>query len=177
LRSSSPLDSERSIIAKGVGKRWIFERSIRIKETKATIKTSSMRHIDVGFASLLKNRKRLEHYLLQNKRFLEAMDPVDVEENSPDIVLRMSVAARKFGVGPMASVAGVLADLCLEEILSRGAVFGMVENGGEIAVNGMNQLLVSIFAGDSPLSNRLGLQLTSLDLPIGIGTSSATAER
>ena len=74
----------------------------------------------------------------------------------------------------MASVAGVLADLCLEEILSRGAVFGMVENGGEIAVKGMSRLLVSIFAGDSPLSNRLGLQLTNRDLPIGIGTSSAT---
>lgn len=174
MRSSSPLGSEKGVISKGVRKRWIFERSIRIKETKATIKTSSMRFVDIGFASLLKNRKRLEHFLIQNKSFKEAMKPVDVSKDSPDIISRMSVAAKRFGVGPMASVAGALADLCLEEILLRGAEFGMVENGGEIAVNGMDRLLVSIFAGDSPLSNRLGLQLAGRDLPIGIGTSSAT---
>jgi ApbE superfamily uncharacterized protein (UPF0280 family) len=38
----------------------------------------------------------------------------------------------------------------------------------------MQELLVSIYAGQSPLSNTVGLQLTTLDLPIGIGTSSAT---
>ncbi len=151
-----------------------FTKSLTIKETNATIKTSSPRHIDIGVGSLLRNRRQLESFLQRDRSFLEAMSPVDVEEDSPEVVLRMCTAAKKFGVGPMASVAGALADLCLEDMLAKGARFGMVENGGEIAVDGIKDLLVSIYAGQSPLSNRIGLQLTTTDLPIGIGTSSAT---
>jgi len=113
-------------------------------------------------------------FLEQNNDFLQAMSPMDLEGNFPEVVLRMLIAARRFGVGPMASVAGALADLCLEDMLNRGAEFGMVENGGEIAACGMQDLIVSIFAGSSPLSNRIGMQLSTLDFPIGIGTSSAT---
>lgn len=151
-----------------------FTKRIIIRETKATIRTSSQRHIDIGVASLRRNRQQLESFLIRNRAFLEALSPVDVAEDSPEVVLRMATATKKFGVGPMASVAGALADLCLEEMLSKGAHFGMVENGGEIAANGFKKLLVSVFAGNSSLSNRIGMQLTSLDLPIGIGTSSAT---
>ena len=151
-----------------------FTKSLVIKETKATIRTSSPRHIDIGISSLLRNRRLLESFLQRDKDFLKAMTPVGVKEGSPEVVLRMCAAAEKFEVGPMASVAGALADLCLEDMLDKGARFGMVENGGEIVVQGMRELLVSIYAGNSPLSNRIGLQLTNLDLPIGIGTSSAT---
>jgi len=149
-------------------------KSLVFKETKATIRTSSQRHIDIGIRSLLRNRKLLESFIQRDKDFLQAMTPVQVRKGSPEVVLRMCAAAEEFDVGPMASVAGALADMCLEEMLARGARFGMVENGGEIAVHGIQGLLVSIYAGDSPLSNRIGLQLTIRDLPIGIGTSSAT---
>ena len=93
-----------------------FIKSIVFKETRATIRTSSQRHIDIGIASLLRNRGQLESFLSRNKTFLQVMSPVDVTEDSPEIVLRMAAATKKFGVGPMASVAGALADLCLEEM-------------------------------------------------------------
>jgi len=149
-------------------------RRVVIKETKATIRSNSQRFIDIGVSSLLMNRRHIESFLKQNREFQDTMVPLEVDGDSPEVIRRMSNAAARFGVGPMAAVAGALADLCLEDMLSRGAQFGMVENGGEIAVRGMNELLVSIFAGASPLSNRLGLDLREPDLPIGIGTSSAT---
>jgi ApbE superfamily uncharacterized protein (UPF0280 family) len=82
----------------------------------------------------------------------------------------MAEAAEKANVGPMAAVAGVLADLAVKDMLSAGCEVAVVENGGEISAMSNTPIDVAVAAGDEPLSKRFGFRLT--DFPAGVATSS-----
>jgi ApbE superfamily uncharacterized protein (UPF0280 family) len=82
----------------------------------------------------------------------------------------MAEAAEKANVGPMAAVAGVLADLAVKAMVTAGCEVAVVENGGEISAVSNMPIDVAVAAGDTPLSKRFGFRLT--DFPVGIATSS-----
>jgi uncharacterized protein len=87
----------------------------------------------------------------------------------------MAAASEIAGVGPMAAVAGLFAREVGEAILKNFSVEEMViENGGDIFVLLKNELVLSVFAGDSPLSERIGLVIPSETGKIGICTSAGT---
>ena len=48
------------------------------------------------------------------------------------------------------------------------------ENGGDIFLQRNQECLTAIYAGESPLSNRIGLRITADTMPIGICTSSGS---
>jgi ApbE superfamily uncharacterized protein (UPF0280 family) len=73
-------------------------------------------------------------------------------------------------VGPMASVAGVLADLAVLDMKNIGCEVAVVENGGEVSAISDVPIDVGLSAGDVSLSNRFGFRLS--DFPIGLATSS-----
>jgi len=50
----------------------------------------------------------------------------------------------------------------------------MVENGGDLFLNVDGNVLIGIFAGDSPLSGRIALSVEAKETPLGICTSSGT---
>ncbi|RLB69248.1 MAG: UPF0280 family protein [Deltaproteobacteria bacterium] len=92
----------------------------------------------------------------------------------PDVVAAMVAAAGKAGVGPMAAVAGVLAEAVGRDLLAASPVV-MVENGGDIFLAGACSYTVGIFAGRSPFSGKLGIRLSRPEkFSAGICTSSAT---
>jgi len=82
----------------------------------------------------------------------------------------MAETSRRAHVGPMAAVAGVIADLAVDAIVKEGASVAVVENGGEAALYSDRSLIVSVGAGDNPLSESIGFRVTSF--PCGIATSS-----
>jgi uncharacterized protein len=82
----------------------------------------------------------------------------------------MAEAAEKADVGPMAAVAGVLADLAMKDMLNAGCKVAVVENGGEISAMSNEPIDVAVAVGDEPLSRRFGFRLT--EFPIGVATSS-----
>ena len=82
----------------------------------------------------------------------------------------MANAAEKANVGPMAAVAGVLADLAVKDMLAAGCEVAVVEDGGEVSAVSNMPIDVAFAAGDEPLSKRFGFKLT--DFPIGVATSS-----
>jgi ApbE superfamily uncharacterized protein (UPF0280 family) len=82
----------------------------------------------------------------------------------------MAEAAAKADVGPMAAVAGAIADLAVEEMKRVGCEVAVVENGGEIAADANQPVDVAVAAGEEPLSKRFGFRLT--EFPIGVATSS-----
>jgi ApbE superfamily uncharacterized protein (UPF0280 family) len=82
----------------------------------------------------------------------------------------MAESAFKAGVGPMAAVAGAIADLALAKMITAGCMVAVVEDGGEIAAQSDIPVDVALSAGDDPLSKRFGFRLT--EFPIGIATSS-----
>ncbi len=122
---------------------------------------------------VLKYRAMLEKYIEEHPSFLTALQPLRVDESAPDIVKEMSAAATKVGVGPMAAVAGAIAEFVGNELLPYSPDI-IIENGGDIFIKATEKRIVGIYAGDSPLTNKMGLEIEAGDTPLGVCTSSGT---
>ena len=119
-------------------------------------------------------RVQIENYLAEHPEFATSLAPLQKDELAPPVVRRMCEAASHAGVGPMAAVAGGIAECVGQGLLDEGHKEIIVENGGDLFLSRSVALTVSIFAGQSPLSNRLGLTITPEQMPLGICTSSGT---
>lgn len=119
-------------------------------------------------------RLQIENYLSGHPDFGSSLTPLEPDELAPPVVGRMLHAARKCGVGPMAAVAGGIAEFVGRGLVDAGYKELIVENGGDIYLNRSAELTVSVYAGQSPLSNRLGLKISPAQMPLGICTSSGT---
>jgi uncharacterized protein len=122
---------------------------------------------------VLKYRDQLEGYIGHNPAFQTSLEPVTVPENAPAIVREMAEAGKKVGVGPMAAVAGAIAEYVGRELLTFTPEI-IVENGGDIYLKILKKRIVGIYAGDSPLSGKIGLEINPRDTPLGACTSSGT---
>jgi len=122
---------------------------------------------------VLKHRGSIEKYIAGHHDFLTSLEPLDVGPEAPKIVRDMAEAARMAGVGPMAAVAGAVAEFVGRELLDFSPEV-IVENGGDIFIKIQRQRTIGIFAGNSPLTGKLGLEINPEDTPLGICTSSGT---
>lgn len=120
-----------------------------------------------------KYREMLESYIEKNPLFLTSLEPVALSEDAPRIVKAMAEAASKVGVGPMAAVAGAIAEFVGTELLEFSPEV-IVENGGDIFMKSLKDRVVGVFAADSPFTGRIGIEIKSADTPMGICTSSGT---
>ena len=118
-------------------------------------------------------RKQLELYIQEDPEFRTTLEPHFLRPDAPPLARVMNQAAWQAGVGPMAAVAGAMAEavgrgLCpqVREIL--------VENGGDIFLQIRRPRLVGIFAGLSPFSHRLAVEIDPQWGPVGVCTSSGT---
>lgn len=145
------------------------KRTFNYKETSCTITADSEAAIEIAISSIKHHRSQLENYIRKNPKFLHSLKPVQVYKG-PVIARLMAEAAERAGVGPMAAIAGALADLAVEDMVSTGAKIAVVENGGEVYAISDTPINVALAAGDSPLSKRIGFRLE--DFPIGVATSS-----
>lgn len=120
---------------------------------------------------VLKYRNQLETYIEKKPFFIKSMSPFEDDPFAPEIIKEMIKASKVAGVGPMASVAGVIA-----EAVGRGLIKYskevIVENGGDLFLKVLDETLVGIYAGISPLSGKLALRIDPEMTPIGICTSS-----
>ena len=122
---------------------------------------------------VLQYRYQLEEYIRKAPEFLKSLIPLPFDEYAPSIIKEMMRAAIMAQVGPMASVAGAVAEKVGKDLLNYTSQI-VVENGGDIFLNVSKYLIIGIYAGNSPLSNKLGLKITSLNTPLGVCTSSGT---
>ena len=120
-----------------------------------------------------KYRKILEKYIDRNPDFLATLEPFYANKNAPMIVKEMAESGTAAGVGPMAAVAGAIAEYVGRELLEYTAEV-IVENGGDIYIKSLSPRTVSIYAGKSPLGKALALEISPEDTPLGICTSSGT---
>lgn len=116
-------------------------------------------------------RKPLEDYIQKDHAFVSSLGPYTVLPDAPPIVKIMAEAGRMAGVGPMAAVAGAVAEWVGKAIAKRSKDV-IVENGGDIFMRTSRIRKVGIFAGNSPLSNRLAIEVKPNQTPLGICTSS-----
>lgn len=118
-------------------------------------------------------RSILETYIDENPEFITSLKPLKAKPGAPLMITRMCEAAHRAKVGPMAAVAGAIAELVGFELLKFSDEI-IVENGGDIFIKTNTIRRVGIYAGKSPLSERIALEIDPVKTPIGICTSSGT---
>lgn len=124
--------------------------------------------------SLLKHRASLEEYIERHPDFVAALEPLAVGTDAPLIVKAMAEVAEKVGVGPMAAVAGAIAEYVGRELLpfSREVI---VENGGDIFLKTEKTRTIGVYAGkSSPFTGKIALRIEPADTPLGVCTSAGT---
>jgi len=122
---------------------------------------------------VLEHRGYVEAYIKAYPEFMTTLDPWHHAGPAPNIVSDMIRAGAKAGVGPMAAIAGAIAEnvgLGLLDFTDQV----MVENGGDVFIQTNTPVTVGIFAGASPLSMQVGIQLSGEKKPIAVCTSSGT---
>ncbi|NVM56699.1 MAG: UPF0280 family protein [Desulfobacterales bacterium] len=123
---------------------------------------------------VLKHRMSLERYIEDHPGFVDRLAPLPHDRPlAPPIVRTMIEAGQKAGVGPMAAVAGAVAEHVGRDLLTYSKEV-IIENGGDIFIRTTFPLVVAIFAGDSPLSSKLGVRIDSPGTPVAVCTSSGT---
>ncbi|MBN1368212.1 MAG: UPF0280 family protein [Dehalococcoidales bacterium] len=144
--------------------------SITVKETDLYIRTVTNLKSKAE-RLILKYREPLEKYISSHPEFSTSLEPVTAAKDAPRIVKVMAAAAAKVGVGPMASVAGAIAEFVGKELLEYSPEI-IIENGGDIYIKSLKKRTVGIYAGDSPLTGKIGIEIDGKDNPIGVCTSS-----
>jgi ApbE superfamily uncharacterized protein (UPF0280 family) len=151
----------------------MFREPFHFRETFATILADDPAHINAAKAGMMAARQVLEAYIARDPFFAATFDPY--EPDSDELVItRMTRASRMAGVGPMAAVAGTIAWAGVEAMQETGALFGVIDNGGDIALLADRPVRVGVHAGVAALSNRIAFVVPPQDQILGICTSSAT---
>ena len=123
--------------------------------------------------AIMNCRRQLEDYIHTHPAFLTSLQPLALDSYAPPIVKKMIQETQTLSVGPMASVAGAIAQFVAQDLL-RWSDQVIVENGGDIFIKVNRAAKVSIFAGTSPFSDKIGLKIAPEATPVGICTSSGT---
>lgn len=118
-------------------------------------------------------RHQLEEYIHTKPLFKDSLFPVDQDPLAPALAAEMIRVSGLLGVGPMATVAGAMAEYVGRDIESRSEEF-IIENGGDIFLKTKVERVVQVFANRSPFSNKIGIRLKADNAPYGVCTSSAT---
>ena len=146
---------------------------VTVKETDLHI-LAARNITEDGYHFVHRYRNQLENYIAAHPDFLTALVPLDQDVLAPPIVKGMLKAAAAADVGPMAAVAGAIAEHVGRDILALGLQEVMVENGGDIFLKRNKECVAAIFAGQSPLNKKVGIRIPASLMPAGLCTSSGT---
>ncbi|MDD5668452.1 MAG: UPF0280 family protein [Candidatus Omnitrophica bacterium] len=158
---------------------WIYTRRLyecRVSVMETDLQVLTDKPLEAGFLEekIVSFRADIEQYSIRDDLFQKNLKPIVVELTAPSIVKKMSRAARLANVGPMAAVAGAIAQGIGECLIRKGYRDVIVENGGDIFLKSRMPVRVGIFAGDSPLSGKIFLRINPQSTFHGICTSSGT---
>jgi ApbE superfamily uncharacterized protein (UPF0280 family) len=151
---------------------YLKSYQVKVSETDLLIRTDSDLS-KIALQSIIKHRNFIEEYIRKTPEYLTSLVPIDEDPNAPVIVRDMLKYSKLAGVGPMASVAGAIAEFVGQDLMNYSETV-IVENGGDIFLKVRNEARVGIYAGASPLSMKLRIRINPWDTPLGVCTSSAT---
>ncbi len=152
----------------------LYLACVSVQETDVQILTD--KPIDRNFIKqkIRSYRQDIQNYIARDKRFLTALKPIEIELKAKPIVKQMSKAAKRAGVGPMAAVAGAIAQFLGKDLLRKGYKEVIIENGGDIFLATRRIRTIAIYGGERKICNKLYLKIKPRQTPLGICTSSGT---
>ena len=119
---------------------------------------------------LKKQREILKEFIRENPEFYYTFSPLKINSEK-EIIRLMSESSLLTKTGPMASVAGAVAEIIGKKLLLYSSEV-IVENGGDIFLKMNREATVGIYAGNSPFSMKIGIKIPPSETPVGIATSS-----
>lgn len=127
------------------------------------------------YRTVLSTRACIVGYSRDHSDFLSSLHPIEDHGDAPVLVRHMIRAGIQAGTGPMASVAGAFAQAAGRMLLDTFRVREViVENGGDIWLYTEKPVRLSVYAGSSPLSGKIQVEIPPDKTPLGVCTSSAT---
>lgn len=159
-------------------RRWVKNEGLvtfEVKEAQTDLLISASKDLaKQAREALLNYRQDIESYIKIDDSFRISLEPIKVKEGAPLIVKAMSSAATKADVGPMAAIAGAVAEFVGRDLLRYSEEI-IVENGGDIFIRSGNKKVMGIYAGeDSPYTGKLAVEIGPSSDGLGICTSSGT---
>lgn len=158
--------------------RWAHFR-IQYKETDLWIgvdKASYRKDIEKAAQQQVQQlRGVMDEWIADHPDYARSLVPYPAPADAPRIFQEMSLAAIQTKIGPMSAVAGAVAQQVGKTLQHQFGIREIViENGGDIYASLQNDLDIAVFAGSSPLSEKVGLHIKAVYAPLGICTSSGT---
>ena len=117
-----------------------------IGETAVTV-AAGKRYIAAAVDGILRARDEIGRCVSADDFFLTTFEPYEASGASGSVVARMSEASRTAGVGPMAAVAGAVAQAAVDSMAAEGCGHCWVDNGGDIALRLSSSVTVEVFTG------------------------------
>ena len=119
--------------------------------------------------------RRLRNEILNypDPAFLTSFVPLSIDAETSPFIQTMLSASLLSSTGPMASVAGAIAQAVGQQLKQKFSLEEIVvENGGDLYIDVLKELPVKLFAPGNRLSGKLSIVVDPLHSPLGICTSS-----
>jgi ApbE superfamily uncharacterized protein (UPF0280 family) len=127
---------------------------------------------DAVTAEIVRLRRVLEEYISRHPDFRRSLEPLELLDGAPEVAQSMARAAKQVGVGPMAAVAGAMAQFAGRAAIDAGESEVIVDNGGDIYVCAVEPVIIGLKTGTAGLGEKLAFSLQADDTPISICSSS-----
>jgi len=151
----------------------MYQEEILYKNSRIKILTDRKPLIKQAFNELIKQRTLIENYIKKDIFFLSTLKPHKIRKDAPEIVKLMAQGAKTANVGPMASVAGTIAEFIAKKLIQKGAKTAVVENGGDIFAITNKEIIIGLFSGQNKIAEKLAFKLNKNNTPIAICSSSS----
>jgi len=148
--------------------RWTSFR-VRIETSDLYIRAGSDLSVPAR-EKLAELRQQIRDHIETQQSFLTSFEPVERISGRPEIIDRMYLASEETGTGPMASVAGAIAESVGRALAAESDEI-IVENGGDIWLRLKEPAAVTIFTESLFFKSRVALKVGPT-LSLGICTSS-----
>ncbi len=154
----------------GHGERQLVKQHFEVRQTAVTM-IAERRHLSTGKQAIFEAREVIERFIASDPLFRDTLEPYDEPNDAHPLIRRMCDAARAANVGPMAAVAGAIAEYSVQAMAANGSDHAVVDNGGDIALLLTEETNIGIHTLN-PKFRGLGLRCQPSDSILGICTSS-----
>lgn len=162
----------RGIYRQAHSKKGLVPFEVTVRETNLNIQ-ADRDLTDLAIRAVLRHRHYLEAHIKAHPEFAASLAPLPAPGVVPAIVSEMTDAGQAAGVGPMAAVAGAMAEFTGKDLMPHTREV-VVENGGDIFVFSRDEMVFTVFAGDSPLSMKTGIRVAARETAYSMCTSSGS---
>lgn len=125
-------------------------RHFEVGETAVTI-LAEERFLPLAKDSIFRSRGVIEGFIARDPLFRDTYEPYDPPADADPLIKKMCTASARAGVGPMATVAGSIAQEAVRALVGAGARQAVVDNGGDISMFLTEGIDIGLYAGTSKI--------------------------